>query len=238
MAELDGRVIAVAGAGGGLGPVVARRLTDEGAILALTDVHADRLNALVDELALPEDRLDARTIDLLDEDEASRWADWLEQRFGRTDCLLHLVGGWRGGEPIDRAPLADYEWLHNLLVRSLQYASRAFYEALLESPHGRFICISSSQARAPSGTNASYASAKAAAEAWTLALADAFEEAQSAATANVIVVNAILTPQMRAANPDNPYRTFTSAEDIADAIAFLCSDSAARMNGQRLSLHP
>jgi hypothetical protein len=32
--------------------------------------------------------------------------------------------------------------------------------------------------------------------------------------------------------------TFTPAEDLADATAFLCSDSAARMNGQRLSLHP
>ncbi|MQA76033.1 MAG: SDR family oxidoreductase [Solirubrobacterales bacterium] len=238
MAELDGRVIAIAGAGGGLGPVVARRLADAGATLALTDVDTGRLDTLVEELALADDRLDVRAVDLLDEEEAKRWAAELEQRFGRTDCLLHLVGGWRGGEPIESAPLADYEWLHDLLVRTVQHASRAFYEALRESPHGRFVCVSSSQAQAPSGTNASYASAKAAAEAWTLALADAFREAGSAATANVLVVNAILTPQMREANPDKPYRTFTSAEDMADAIAFICSDSAQKMNGKRLALHP
>ena len=58
------------------------------------------------------------------------------------------------------------------------------------------------------------------------------------ATANIVVVNAILTPQMREENPDKPYPTFTSAEDIADAIAFLCSDAAAKMNGKRLALHP
>jgi NAD(P)-dependent dehydrogenase (short-subunit alcohol dehydrogenase family) len=238
MPELEGRVIAIAGAGGGLGPVVARRLADAGATLALTDVDTGRLDGLVEELGLPDDRLDVRAVDLLDEDAARSWAAELEQRFGRTDCLLHLVGGWRGGEPIDRAPLADYEWLHDLLVRTVQHASRAFYEALRESPRGRFILVSSSQAQSPSGTNAAYASAKAAAEAWTLALADGFREAESAATANVLVVNAILTPQMREANPEKPYRTFTSAEEIADAIAFVCSDAARRMNGKRLALYP
>ena len=54
----------------------------------------------------------------------------------------------------------------------------------------------------------------------------------------MLVVNAILTPQMRAESPEKPFRTFTSAEDIADAIAFICSDAAAKMNGKRLPLHP
>ena len=162
----------------------------------------------------------------------------LGQRFERVDGLLHLVGGWRGGEPLASAPLADYEWLHDLLVRTLQHATRAFYGMLSESPHGRFVLVSSSQAQNPSGTNAAYAAAKAAAESWTLALADSLRSDESAATANVLVVNAILTPQMRAESPEKPFRTFTSAEDIADAIAFICSDAAAKMNGKRLPLHP
>jgi NAD(P)-dependent dehydrogenase (short-subunit alcohol dehydrogenase family) len=236
--DLDGRVIAVAGAAGGLGPTVARRLADAGATLALTDVDAERLNALVAELELPPERIDARVVDLLDEQDARRWAADLEERYRRTDVVLHLVGGWRGGEPLAETPLSDYAWLHDLLVRTVQHTTRAFYEALRHSRHGRFVLISSSQAQSPSGTNASYAAAKAAAEAWTLALADAFREAESQATANVLVVNAILTPQMRAEDPDKPFRTFTSAEDIAAAILFLCSEEAQKMNGKRLPLHP
>ncbi|MGH6886621.1 MAG: SDR family oxidoreductase, partial [Geminicoccales bacterium] len=159
-------------------------------------------------------------------------------RFGHVDGLLHLVGGWRGGEPLAETPLADYDWLHDVLVRTVQHTTRAFFDALAAGEHGRFVLVSSSQAQAPTATNASYSAAKAAAEAWTLALADAFREAESAATANVLVVNAILTPQMRAENPEKPFRTFTSAEDIAAAILFLCSDQAQTMNGKRFPLHP
>ncbi len=123
-------------------------------------------------------------------------------------------------------------------MRTLIHTSRAFYEPLAASDNGRFILISSTQAQGPDGTNAAYGATKAAAEAWTLALADSFRAAESSATANIVVINAILTPQMREANPDKPYKTFTSAEDIADAIAYLCSDGAAKMNGARLELHP
>ena len=185
---------------------------------------------------MPDDRLDARVVDLLDPDAARGWARALRERFGHVDGLLHLVGGWRGGEPIATAPLEDYAWLHDLLVRTVQHATRAFYDDLAGSENGRFVLVSSSQAQKPGGTNASYAAAKAAAEAWTLALADSF--AGTGATANIVVVNAILTPRMRDADPGKEYPSFTAVEDIAEAIAFLCSDAAAKMNGKRLALHP
>lgn len=234
--DLDGRVVAVAGAGGGLGPSVVARLAAAGATVCASDIATDRIEPLGSEARLAADRFDARAVDLLDEPAAASWRDALVDRFGRVDALLHLVGGWRGGPPLAEAPLSDYEWLHNLLVRTVQHATRAFREALA-SEGGSFALVSSVQAQRPSGTNASYAAAKAAAEAWTFALADDFRAAGSRARANVVVVNAILTPQMREQNPDKEYRTFTRAEDIAEALTFLCSDAAASMNGQRLSLH-
>src|SRR4051812_34144447 len=101
-------------------------------------------------------------------------------------------------------------------------------------PAGRFALVSAKQAQAPSNGNAAYAAAKAAAEAWTLALADGF--AGTAATANIVVVDAILTPRMREESPGKEFPSFTPAEHIAETIAFLCSDSAAETNGQRLGL--
>jgi NAD(P)-dependent dehydrogenase (short-subunit alcohol dehydrogenase family) len=236
MIDLERRVIAIAGAGGGLGPVVAQRLADAGASLALADRSQEIADSVAAALGLPDDRVDGQAVDLLDESQANDWAASIEKKFGRVDALIHLVGGYRGGDPIDSFDLADYDFLHDLLVRTLQLTTRAFHTALTTSDHGRFVLVSAAVAQNPQNTNAAYASAKAAAEAWTLALADSFAEVN--ATANIIVVNAIETPQIRESSPDAARPSFTPAEDLADAIAFLCSDSAARMNGQRLSLHP
>ena len=122
------------------------------------------------------------------------------------------------------------------MIRTVQHTTRAFHDALVASEHGRFVLVSAKQAQSPSNDNAAYAAAKAAAEAWTLALADGFED--TSATANIVVVNAIFTPRMREESPGKSFPTFTPAEHLAEAIAFVCSDAAQSMNGQRLSLHP
>ena len=235
MNSLAGRVIAVAGAAGGLGPTVCRRLAEAGATVAATDIDQQRLKDLASELGVPEERWDGRPADLLSAEGANNWAHALAERFGKVDGLVHLVGGWKGGEPLATASLDDYEWLHDLLVRTVQHATRAFHD-VLSHEEGRFVLISSTQAQKPDGTNASYGAAKAAAEAWTLALADSL--AESGATANIVVVNAILTPAIREKSPEKPFKSFTSVEDIADAVAYLLGDGAAKMNGARLELHP
>jgi NAD(P)-dependent dehydrogenase (short-subunit alcohol dehydrogenase family) len=233
--DLSGVTVAITGAAGGLGPSVCERLADAGANLALADANEERLAGVVSDLGLAGDRVHANIVDLLDEDATRGWAEDLANDFEPVDALVHLVGGWRGGEPLATASLDDYAWLHDMLVRTVQYTTRAFRQQLADSGRGRFVLVSSSQAQSPGGKNASYGAAKAAAEAWTLALADDLDH--TGATANIVVVEAILTPRMRAENPDKEYPSFTPAEHIADAIAFVLSEGAAKMNGQRLSLH-
>ncbi|HKO37239.1 MAG TPA: SDR family oxidoreductase [Solirubrobacterales bacterium] len=231
---LDDRVIAIAGAGGGLGPLVVERLAEAGATVAGTDRDQAALDGIASDLGLAPERWDGRAVDLLDEEATCAWCEALVERFGRVDGLVHLVGGWRGGEPLHEAPLSDWDLLHHLLVRTVQHTTRAFHDQIAASAHGRFVLVSAKQAQAPTNANAAYAAAKAAAEAWTLAFADGFEP--GGATANIIVVEAILTPRMREGNPEEDFPTFTPAEDLAAAIAFLCSDAAKKMNGQRFPL--
>jgi NAD(P)-dependent dehydrogenase (short-subunit alcohol dehydrogenase family) len=234
MTLLADRVFAIAGVGGGLGPSVARQLATAGAIVAGSDRDQEALDSLAVDLGLEPDRWDGRAVNLLEEDAVRDWCGALVERFGRVDGLLHLVGGWRGGQPLHEAPLSDWELLHDLLIRTVQHTTRAFHDQLAASPNGRFVLVSAKQAQSPSNDNAGYAAAKAAAEAWTLALADGF--ASGPATANIVVVEAILTPRMREENPAGDLAAFTPAEHLAEAIAFVCSDSAKEMNGQRLRL--
>jgi NAD(P)-dependent dehydrogenase (short-subunit alcohol dehydrogenase family) len=235
MSELDGRVIAIAGVGGGLGPLVAAELARAGATVAGTDRDQAALDAVGAGLGVGEERWDGRVVDLLDEDAVGGWCEALVGRFGHVDGLVHLVGGWRGGQPLHEEPLADWGLLHDLLIRTVQHTTRAFHGQIeAAGASGRFVLVSAKQAQAPSNTNAAYAAAKAAAEAWTLAYADGFEP--GGATANIVVVDAILTPRMREENPGEEFPTFTPAEQLAESIKFVCSDAAAKMNGQRLPL--
>jgi NAD(P)-dependent dehydrogenase (short-subunit alcohol dehydrogenase family) len=234
MSALDDPVVAIAGIAGGLGPVVARRLAAAGATIAGADVSQEHADGVGAGLELPDERWDGRAVDLLDEEATRAWCAALLERFGRVDALLHLVGGWRGGQPLHEEPLSDWTLLHDLLIRTVQHTTRAFHDALVAGDAGRFVLVSAKQAQTPSNSNAAYAAAKAAAEAWTLALADGFEG--TTATANIIVVDAILTPRMREESPGEDFPSFTPAEQIAAAIAFLCSDGAEKMNGQRLPL--
>jgi NAD(P)-dependent dehydrogenase (short-subunit alcohol dehydrogenase family) len=229
---LDGRAIAVAGGAGNLGPTVVRRLAEEGAIPCVCGRDKADLEALASEVELP---IETDVVDLLDPAATRSWADDLAGRHdGRVDGLAHLVGGWRGGKPIEEAPLEDWDFLNPLLVRTLQHATQAFAPHLIASGHGRFVIVSTGQAQTPTSPNAVYAAAKAASETWTLALADRFKG--TGATANIVVVGAIVTPAMRAESPDKNFSTFTPAEEIAEAIVYLSSDDAASMNGQRLTL--
>jgi NAD(P)-dependent dehydrogenase (short-subunit alcohol dehydrogenase family) len=228
---LSERVIAVAGAGGNLGPTVVRRLAAAGATLALGGRHRAPLEALAEDVGA---EADAAEVDLLDAASTRAWAEGIAERRGRVDGLVHLVGGYRGGAAIEEASLEDWTALEPLLIRTLQNATQAFAPLLLDSGRGRFVLVSAGQAQAPTHTNAVYAAAKAAAETWTLALADRFKG--SGATSNIIVVGSIVTPEMRSESPEKGFSKGTPAESIADALVFLCSDGAASMNGKRLDL--
>ena len=225
-------MLAIAGAAGNVGPTVSRRLANEGAVLALAGRRLEELDALAAEIGGGD--VETASVDFLDLAATRAWAGALAARRGRVDGLVHLVGGWWPSPPIEEAPLSDWDRFHDLLIRTYQHTTQAFAPHLLAGGRGRIVLVSPAQAQHPTSRNASYAAAKAAAEAWTLAFADRFRGTGS--TANIVVVGSIVTPQMREESPERDFAASTRAEDIADAIAYLCSEGASSMNGQRLTL--
>ena len=232
--DLTGLVIVVAGAGGAAGPPLVERLTAAGATVVAAGSDRGRIEGLVAEIIsrMPSGRVHPAAVDLLDERATRDWAASLESEHGRIDGLVHLVGGWRGGLGIVESDLADWSWLQDRLIRTVQHTSRAFHDAIKASPRGRLVLISTVQTSAPSATNASYAAAKAAAETWTLAVADSFKG--SGAAAVILQITALLTPAMRAARPDAAFAGYTPVDELADTIHDLWLSPATMLNGHRL----
>jgi NADP-dependent 3-hydroxy acid dehydrogenase YdfG len=227
-------VVVVAGAGGGAGAAVSRRLAAAGASLVLADRALDRVEPLAKQISDDGGVAHAKAVDLLDEDATRAWASSVLKTYDRVDGLVHLVGGWRGGKGIVETDLADWQWLSGLLITTVQHTTRAFHDALRASPMGRFVLVSAAAASRPTATNASYAAAKAASEAWTLAVADSFKGSQAAAS--IVIVDALVMPAMREAKPGATFAGFTDVEDLASEIVELWDRPADEINGERLWL--
>lgn len=241
---LEGAVIAVAGAAGPAGRATLLRLAEAGAVVVASDADAQRLAEAVDAARYAHGgaTVTGDTVDLLDLSAAREWADKTEKEFGRIDGLVHLVGGWRGGASFTETDPADWELLEKLLIRTVQHTSLAFHDGLLRSDKGRYLLISAAGASRPTAGNAAYAASKAAAEAWTLALADSFRKAGGEqgpkAAAAILVVKALVHDAMRAERPDAKFAGFTDVTELADAIAGVWDRPAQEVNGQRLWLTP
>ncbi|MER5855145.1 SDR family NAD(P)-dependent oxidoreductase [Streptomyces sp. NPDC059688] len=239
---LSGAVIAVAGAGGPAGRATLLRLAEAGATVVGADNDPQRLSEAVDaaRYASGGATVTGDTVDLLDLQSTRDWAAHVEKDFGRVDGLVHLVGGWRGSETFTKTSLDDWDFLELLLVKTVQHTSLAFHEALQRSDRGRYVLISAAGASKPTAGNAAYSAAKAAAEAWTLAMADFFRKAGGAeeltSAATILVVKALVHDAMRAERPNAKFAGFTDVTDLAEAIEGVWSKSAAEVNGNRLWL--
>ncbi|MFB0631257.1 SDR family NAD(P)-dependent oxidoreductase [Streptomyces sp. AB3(2024)] len=241
---LRGAVVAVAGAAGPAGRATLLRLAEAGATVVAADADAARLAEAVDAARYAHGgaTVTGDTVDLLDLAATKAWAERTEKEFGRIDGVVHLVGGWRGSKTFTDVDLADWDFLEKLLIRTVQHTSLAFHDGLLRSDRGRYVLISQSGAHKPVANNAAYNAGKAAAEAWTLAMADSFRKAGGedgpSAAAAILVIKALVHDAMRAERPNAKFAGFTDVKELAEAIAGVWELPASEVNGQRLWLTP
>lgn len=241
---LSGAVVAVAGAAGPAGRAALLRLAEAGATVVASDADAARLAEAVDAARYAHGgaTVVGDTVDLLDLDATREWAARTEKEFGRVDGLVHLVGGWRGASSFTESDPSDWELLEKLLIKTVQHTSLAFHDGLLRSDRGRYVLVSQSGAHKPTANNAAYNAGKAAAEAWTLAMADSFRKAGGedgpSAAAAILVIKALVHDAMRAERPNAKFAGFTDVKELAEAIAGVWERPAEEVNGQRLWLTP
>lgn len=233
--------ILIAGATSPSGAATAAALSAAGASVIAVGTNPARLNKL-SEVA---EGITSYVCDLADAEEVDRFAAQLHHDAGPVDGLIHLVGGWRGGGGIAGQSDEDWDFLHRNVVTTLRNTSRAFYADLLAADNGRLAIVSSTAASKPTASGANYAAVKAAAEAWTFAVADGFRRAQSGrkedpepqrAAAVAFIIKALVDDTMRAENPDRAFAGYTDVRDLGDAVVRFMAADAETVNGTRISL--
>jgi NAD(P)-dependent dehydrogenase (short-subunit alcohol dehydrogenase family) len=233
--SLEGRVAIISGATGGLGPVVARRLLDDGARLALLARSSAKLDALAAELGDGAQRLMTRALDLRDTDAAGAAVEAVRERFGDVQILAHLVGGYSAGTPLAEAGRGELAVMLDQHVWTTFNLVRALAPHLIAGGWGRVVAVSPTTVATPGPDMAPYVTAKGGQEALLMALAR--ELKGTGATANVLVVRAIDVQHIRDREPSPKTAAWTTPEEIAAAIVYLCSDEARVVNGARIPLN-
>jgi NAD(P)-dependent dehydrogenase (short-subunit alcohol dehydrogenase family) len=233
--DLSGRVAVITGATGKVGQLAARRLAEHGANLVLLGTNQSRLDSLAHKLELAGERYLAHAADLRDAVATQAAAQAVLNRLGRVDILLHLVGGYVGGQPVAEVFPDDINRMLQQHLWTTFHLAQAFGPHLAASGWGRLIVISSPLATQPVAGRAAFAIGKAAQEALVLTLAQ--ELVGTGVTANILAVRAIDEQRERDTQPSPKNAGWTTPEEIVAAIMYLCSQATGVINGARLPLY-
>ncbi|WP_394940981.1 SDR family NAD(P)-dependent oxidoreductase [Psychromicrobium sp. YIM B11713] len=222
--------ILITGASSATGIAVAKTFVDAGDRVLIVGSSAERIEA-----AAAASGAISRVADLSNPEEVAEVHEWIG---GPLDGLVHLVGGWRGGGSIPEQQDADWGFLSNAVIQTLRVTSREFFTELAENA-GRLTIVSSTAVAAPTASNANYVAAKAAAEAWTLAVAEGFAKHagdSDSAAAFVFRVNSLLTDDMKTAQPERTFPGYTHVDDLASRILEAFRQPGTGLNGTILDL--
>jgi 3-oxoacyl-[acyl-carrier protein] reductase len=175
-------IIAITGAGGGLGAAMARRLAGQGARLALIDFRLDTLEALQAELALPAEDCLRLQCDVSNEDQVDRVFEDITQHFGGLDVLINNAGitrdalmlKFKDGVRQSRMSLEAWNAVINVNLTGVFLCGRAAAEQMALAGNGGLIINISSISRAGNMGQSNYSAAKAGVAAMTVTWAKEF----------------------------------------------------------------
>jgi len=180
--NIDRSIIAITGAGGGLGAAMARRLAARGARLALLDFRPDTLEQLKAELALPDNDCLALQIDISQEEPVDQAFADIAIHFGGLDVLVNNAGitrdalmlKFKDGQRVSRMSLEAWNAVINVNLTGVFLCGRAAAEQMVIAGNGGLIINISSISRAGNMGQSNYSATKAGVAAMTVTWAKEF----------------------------------------------------------------
>lgn len=236
--SVKGSVVLVTGAASGMGRATAEVFAAEGAHVACTDISAESVREVADDLVHRGFSAEAWTLDVSDAAAIELTVKAVVKRFGGLDILVNNAG-ISAFSPIDSA---DYDavWARalSILLTAQQRLVRAALPHLRKSAAPRIVNIASTEALGATSRDSPYAAAKAGVTGLTRALA--VELGPEGITVNCICPGPILTG-MTAGVPDADKQTFAKRrtalrrygrpEEVAHMTLSLCLPAASYITG-------
>jgi 3-oxoacyl-[acyl-carrier protein] reductase len=160
--DLNGKVVVVTGASGGIGSAIARQFAAEGARLALQYRRGrERAEALRRELAATETLL--VRADLTKETDARRLFSAAVKRFGRVDTLVANAGSWETRDvPLPEMSLRQWRATLDSVLTSTFLSAREFFRLVARQRRGNAVLVASTAGVFGEAGHADYAAAKSA----------------------------------------------------------------------------
>lgn len=161
---LNGRVVLVTGASGGIGNAVARAFAAEGARLALHYHRGrDRVRALAEELSSSGAEVWTGAADLTREAAVERLYARVLRRFGRVDVLVGNAGSWENRDVLmHEMTLRQWRWTMDAVLTSMFLSVRGFLRVVERQGAGCAVLVGSTAAVFGEAGHADYAAAKSA----------------------------------------------------------------------------
>ncbi|MFU8868698.1 SDR family oxidoreductase [Natronococcus sp.] len=228
--EFTDTVAVVTGASGALGSAVVDRFRAAGATVCAVDVvEPDAEDSLLE----PDDRTVFYEADLTDESEVSTLVEDVVDDHGRIDHLCNVAGTWRGGQPIEETDLEEFDMLVDVNLKTAFLASKHALPHLRESD-GAIVSVSARSSLEGGEGDGPYRITKAGIRLLTETLA---AENAGVVRANCVMPSVIDTPMNREMMPDADHDEWVDPEEIANVMAFLCSDGAAVTSGAAVPVY-
>ena len=237
---LAGKIALVTGSSQGIGRATAERLARQGADIVIN--YRSKANAAAEAKATIEalgQRCVAIQADVSQEEDVARLFAEATKALGTITILVNNAGTTRD-KLILQMSLDDFEHVVDTNLRSAFLCTKAALRGMMKARWGRIVNISSVAGVLGSAGQANYSASKAAILALTISTAR--EMASRNITANAVApgyipteLTSTLTPQQSDAILNStPLGRQGTAEEVAAAIAFLCSPEAGYITGQIL----
>jgi NAD(P)-dependent dehydrogenase (short-subunit alcohol dehydrogenase family) len=222
------RVVLITGAKGGLGSFVTA------AFLAAGDtVVGTSLAIQASDFASP--HFMAVAVDLTDASAVRQLVESTIQRFQRIDALIHVMGGFAGGQPIQETDDATWDQMMNLNLRAAFYIFRSVLPHMRKAGRGRIVAIAGRAAVEPAANISAYSASKAALV--SLVRTAALENKELGITANAILPGTMDTEGNRKADPHADPLQWVPPKMVAEVAVFLASEAAAQITGAAIPVY-